>query len=277
MKTNPLVSVITPAYNVEHVLEETIKSVLNQTYNNFEFIILEDASPDNTWQIIQKWAKKDKRIIPVKNETNLYIAENRNKGLLLAKGKYIVWQDADDISVSSRIEKQVEFMEQNPDVAICGGYLQSFNSTGLLDIRKYATTDTDLRKNIFKFSPVAQPAAIIRSSVFKKIGNYNPKYPPVEDLDMAFRIGQHYKFANLPQVVIKYREHEGSSTQNKHKIMIDNTLKIRKKYSKGYGYTMNFLDYLAYFATWCTKFINPTITMKLFKFARKAITLGGFK
>ncbi|MCA9308097.1 glycosyltransferase family 2 protein, partial [candidate division WWE3 bacterium] len=127
MKTNPLVSVITPAYNVEHVLEETIKSVLNQTYNNFEFIILDDASPDNTWQIIQKWAKKDKRIIPVKNEINLYIAENRNKGLLLAKGKYIVWQDADDISVSSRIEKQVEFMEQNPDVAICGGYLQSFN------------------------------------------------------------------------------------------------------------------------------------------------------
>ena len=98
-----------PAYNAEKYISEAIKSILNQTFKDFEFIIIDDGSIDRTWKIIQKYAKKDDRVIALKNEKNLGIAVNRNKLVSMARGKYIIWQDSDDISLPYRIEKQYNF------------------------------------------------------------------------------------------------------------------------------------------------------------------------
>lgn len=238
----PLVSVLMPAYNAEKYIAEAIESILSQTFTDFELIISDDASTDATWNIIQKYKEKDKRIIINKNKENLYIAENRNLLVKLAKGKYIAWQDADDISLPNRIKNQYELMEKDSSLGIVGGYLQFFDDYGVKSIRKYKTDDSSLRSNIFKYSPVAQPTAMIRKECFDKVGLYNPEYPPAEDIDMSFRIGALYKFANLPEITLKYREHHSSATFKKLKKIELSTLKIRWENNNKNGYKMNLVD-----------------------------------
>jgi len=235
-------SVITPTYNAERYIKDAINSILLQTLPDFEFIILDDCSTDNTWEIIKQFAEKDNRIIAIENENNLGIAGNRNKGISLAKGKYIVWQDADDISIIGRLEKQYQFMEKNSDVGICGGFLQFFSNNSDSGVRRYAPDDRTLRKKIFRYSPVAQPAAIIRKKCLDEVGKYNLKYPPAEDIDMSFRIGRNYKFANLQEVVIKYRENENSATFTRLKTIEINTMEIRRKHSSHPAYKMSLID-----------------------------------
>lgn len=265
--TTPLVSVLTPAYNAGSYLAQTIEGVLNQTYENFEFIIINDCSTDNTYEIAKSYAEKDRRVRLVDNKENLGIAGNRNKAISLAKGEYIVWQDADDISVPTRIEKQVAFMENHPEVGICGGYLRFFDSTGVLGVRKYEAEDRLLRQTIFRFSPVAQPAAIIRKSAVDYAGKYDLAVVPAEDLDMSFRIGIKYKFANIPEVLVEYREHPNSATFSKLKKMELNTIKIRNKYANAPGYCMTVADKLYNFAHFASIFIIPPRT-KIWLFSK---------
>jgi len=259
------ISVLTPAYNAEKYIREAIESILNQTFVDFELIIIDDCSTDKTWEIIQKYKEKDKRIIAIKNEKNLGIAGNRNRLKKLAKGKYVVWQDADDISMPDRLKHQYEFMEANEQVGICGGWLEFFNDKGQSSVRKYKETDVDLRKNIFRFSPVAQPGAIIRKSVLDEMGDYDLNYPPAEDLDMSFRIGRKYKFANLQEVVIKYRENDNSATFTRLKTTELKTISIRLKYAGGKFYRMTVGDHFYSIAQYISVFLIPT-KFKIFLF-----------
>lgn len=257
MQNDPLVSVITPAYNAEKFIAETIESILNQTFKDFEYIILNDKSTDNTLKIIQEYAKKDSRIIVIDNEKNLGIAGNRNEGIKKAKGKYIVWQDADDISLPMRIEKQCQFMEEHPEVGIMGGFLEIFDESGIVGIRKYDANDENLRKKIFLFSPVAQPASIVRKKALDEAGEYNLEYPPAEDIDMSFRIGMKYSFANLQEVTIRYREHPNSATFTKLKKIELSTLKIRRIYAKSPQYTISIFAVLYNILQFIFIFIIP--------------------
>lgn len=267
----PLISVLMPAFNSSSFISDSIESILSQTYSNFEFIIADDCSTDDTWEIIQKYAKKDKRIIALRNQKNLYIAGNRNVLIHNAKGKYIVWQDSDDISVNGRLKILVNFMESHPDVGICGSFLESFDDKGAKDIRKYAENDNDLRKNIFKMSPVAQPSAIIRKNILDQVGDYDLNYPPAEDIDMSFRLGSISQFANVPKVLLKYREHTTSSSSRRLRTDIINTLKVRAKYNHLFGYQMTLSDHLAYFFTQAVQFLPLGITLPLFKFFKKIL------
>lgn len=267
----PLVSVLMPAYNAEKYISDSIKSILVQTYKNFELIIANDASTDDTISIIENYAKKDKRIIVVNNKKNLYIAGNRNKLISLAKGKYIAWQDADDISMPERLDLQVQFLENNKDVGVVGAYIQSFNENKNLDIRSYSPDDKMLRKNIFKFSPIAQPVAMIRKECFDKVGLFNLECPPAEDLDMWFRIGSFYKFANIQKVLLKYREQPNNATNSKMKKMIKETLKIRKKNFKNKAYRKKFTDFVAFIFSFLIIIFPALVVINLFKKLRKIL------
>lgn len=238
------VSVITPAYNAEKYIGAAIESILSQTFCDFEYIILDDQSTDSTLEIIERYAGKDPRIMVIKNEKNLGIAGARNKGVSLATGRYIAWQDADDLSVPDRIEKQFRFMEAHSETGLLGGFLQFFDDSGMRGIRKYAATDEELRKKIFLYSPVAQPAAMVRKEALDKAGVYDLRYPPAEDLDMSFRIGMHYKFANLQEPMILYREHPTSATATRLKKIELSTLEIRRKYARCGAYSMSVADWL---------------------------------
>lgn len=265
MKNTPKISVITPAYNAEKYISETIESILHQTFKDFEYIIIDDCSTDKTWKIIQSYAQKDDRIVAVKNKNNLGIAGNRNKGVSLSGGKYVVWQDADDISLPQRLEKQYDFMESNPEVGICGAYLQFFDSNGLHSIRKYDAGDKELRSKIFLFSPCAQPASIIRKTCLAEVGEYDLKFPPAEDIDMSFRIGCKHKFGNIQEVLLKYREHPQSATFSKLKTIEINTLIIRRKYSKNQAYKPTVFDYFYNICQYLSIYIIP-IRLKIILF-----------
>ncbi len=251
------VSVLTPVYNTEKFVGEAIESILNQSYKDFEYIICDDCSTDNTWNILTEFSKKDTRIKIAKNEKNLGIAGNRNKLITMASGEYIAWQDADDISMPFRIEHQLNFMESHLEVGIVGGFLQFFDENGNKDIRKYFPDDTYLRKNIFKFSPVAQPGSMIRKKCLDESGNYDLRFPPAEDLDMSFRIGSRYKFANLQEIVIRYREHLNSATYRRLKKIELSTFEIRNKYSHRYGYKMSAIDRIYNLFQFISIFILP--------------------
>ena len=269
---NIKVSVLTPVYNTEKYVRQAIESILNQTFKDFEYIIVDDCSTDRTWEIVQEYAKRDSRIKLYRNEKNLYIAANRNVCLSKANGKYIVWQDADDISMPQRIEKQFKFMEEHPEVGIVGGYLQFFNdNSDKTTIRKYATDDKMLRKKIFRFSPVGQPGAMVRKKCLDEVGAYDPETPPAEDLDMSFRIGKNYKFANIPEVVVKYREFDNNATFTRLKTIELRTIEIRKKYAKGGSYKMSLSDKLYNFLQHISIYlIPPKLKIKIFNLMRNS-------
>jgi hypothetical protein len=189
----------------------------------------------------------------------------------MALGKYIVWQDADDISLSDRIEKQVKFMDTNHDVAICGGWIKFFSINGVDGIRKYSSSDEVLRKRIFCYSPVAQPAAIIRKEALIKSGKYNEELIAAEDLDMSFRIGRHYKFANLQEVILRYRQNDSSITHRKLRKLELNTLRVRFSFLKDKNYHFSFLDFLYNAGQFLTLYIIPVkLRIKMFNLFRNS-------
>ncbi len=258
-----------PAYNAERYIVDSIESILNQTFEDFEFIIVNDASTDRTLDIIKKYANKDKRIKFLSNKKNKGIAGTRNILVKKSKGKYIAWQDADDISIKDRLYRQYLYMEKHKNVGICGGYLEIFNERGVVGIRKYKTTDKELRNRIFRYSPVAQPTSIIRKKIIDRVGYYNLNMPPAEDIDMSFRIGMVSEFANLPMITLKYREHFNSATFNKLKTIEINTLKTRLKYIGKGTYSISAYDIIYNIIQYLTLWIMPAkFRIKLFNFIR---------
>lgn len=270
-KKFPLVSVITPVYNGEDFLRDSIESILNQTLKDFEYIIIDDCSNDNTWQIIKKYSKEDERIKIYKNEKNLGIAGNRNRGLSLSNGKYIAWQDADDISFPDRLEKQCSILEKNHQIGIVGGYLLFFDQSGDISIRKYPRSDEQARKVIFRYSPVAQPSAMVRKICFDQVGLYDLKLPPAEDLDMSFRIGAKFKMVNIPQVLVRYRLSGKSATYTQLKKIEKSTLGIRwKNYRLGI-YSMSVFDKIYNLLQLITLYLLPVRTrISLFNLIRNS-------
>ena len=178
-----------PVYNAEKYLKVAIESILNQTFKDYEFIIVDDHSSDKSWKIIRTYAKKDKRIIALRNEQNLRTTRSLNRGLKIAKGKYIARMDADDWSHPDRLQKQYEFMEENPGVGVSGAAVEICDKDlKVKNARKYPLTDTQARRIIFRYSPFAHPVTIWRKSDIKKVDGYNESIPLSQDLDLYFGI-----------------------------------------------------------------------------------------
>lgn len=264
------ISVLMPAYNSAKYISESISSILDQTYSNFELIIVDDCSTDDTWQIIKNFAKRDKRIIALKNEKNLDIAANRNKALDVARGEYIAWQDADDISYPKRLMSQKEYLDRNSEVGIVGGYLDFFSDRcEYISTRKYPETDSEIRNIIFRYTPVAQPAAMIRKECFKNVGNFDKKIAVAEDLDMNFRIGEQYQFANIQEPVIRYRLNDTSSTFKRLKLIELNTINIRRKYFDNPKYNAKTSDKIYNYLQYLSIYLIPAkLKIKIFNFLR---------
>jgi|GEM_PF-320926 len=263
------VSVLMPAYNAEKYIGEAIESILNQTFKDFEFIIVDDCSVDSTWSIVKKYASTDQRIRAYKNEKNLGVVGTRNKLISLSLSSYVAWQDADDVSLPRRIEKELSFLEENEGFGVVGGFLEIFNGAGFIGIRDYPESDDKIRKMFFKCSPVSQPVAMIKKECFEKVGNFNPKYSSgAEDLDIFFRIGQFYKIANIQEVLLKYREDYNSTTFRNLKRLELNTLKIRFEYFKGYGPSFSDLLYNFFHLLSLCLPISSKKKLKLFSYFR---------
>jgi glycosyltransferase involved in cell wall biosynthesis len=224
----PKISVLMAAYNAEKYIAEAIESILNQTFKDFELIIVDDCSTDGTRAIIQKYAIQDDRIRAFRNEKNLYISVTTNRALSYARSEIAAKMDADDIALPTRLEKQYELLRNRPDIAVVGAGLEIMNEEGkTMSVRYYKQNDADLRKKMFRYSPIAQPVVMYRKSVVEEFGAYEPVFAPAEDLNLWFRIGTKYKFANMPEVLMRYRFFENSSSNKRLREVEIKTLKIR--------------------------------------------------
>lgn len=265
------ISVLMPVYNAEKYLKESIESILNQTFKEFEFIIIDDGSVDDSWKIIGQFALLDKRIISIKNNKNLRTSVTLNKGLRIAKGKYVVRMDADDWSYSDRLQKQYDYMEKYPDVGVSGGTIEVCDKNlKMINKREYPLTDKEARKIIFCFSPFAHPATIWDTKVMKKVGGYNENISLSQDCELYFKAGQFVKFGNVKKTLIKLRTHETSSSVSKDVLQERYAIYVRIKAIIEYGYHPNFIDKLYILGRIAAMIFIPTkLKFWLFNLVRK--------
>ena len=193
-----LVSVIIPVYNVEKFVEQAIVSIIDQTYKNLEIIVIDDGSSDITYQIVADLASQDPRIRLYKNERNLKIVKTLNRALSLAQGEYIARMDGDDISALDRIEKQVAFLESNPDYDLVGCSVIYIDENGMEIGRSVRVSDQKLLMKLTKYGAlVHHPTWVARKSVYTKLDGYR-ELSGAEDYDFLLRmISAKLKYTNL--------------------------------------------------------------------------------
>lgn len=212
----PLVSVFIPAYNAASYIEQAIQSVIDQTYQNFEIIVVNDGSTDETKNIIKRIADKDNRIKVFHNESNLGLSPTRNIGIDLCKGEYIALLDSDDYISNQRIKKQVFFLQNNPDFDAVSSWMQVFDETGHQQIIQYRDTLSDYKTVSLFYSPVSHAAALFKTSVLQKL-RYRSEFKFAEDYDMWFRFLKQYKVAVIPEVLYFYRAHATQTISESNK------------------------------------------------------------
>jgi len=213
----PRLTVIMPAYNAEKFLEESISSILKQTFSDFELLIGDDGSTDRTMEIIRSFS--DERIIVIRNEKNLGIANTLNRLIEASRGEYIARQDSDDISLPKRLEKQVDFLDKNPEIGLCGTQIIWFGSK-----RKRIRVplqDEDIKAGMLVFNPVCQPTVMIRKSCLTK--HYNPSFEVAGDYALCYELSKSSKLANLPDSLLNYRWHETNISTTKEKKALENS------------------------------------------------------
>lgn len=270
MSTQPLVSVVMPNHNNENFLREAIESIINQSYHNFEIIIVDDCSTDSSWQIIQEFANKDKRIKAFRNEENMKIVRTRNKAFNEASknSKYYAIFDSDDISMPERLEKQVEFLENNSDYAGVGSNLYIIGEKSeYIGKRDYPSTYEDIRRNILFYNPFPQPVMMIRKNIIDNMEiTYSdaPEYEGARDYEMWFRIFDNYKLANLNEYLLKYRV---STTQGKNRLLkrtLKSTINVQKMWMFNRKYfSLLFLFY--YVIEYILLLIPKSMIFRMFK------------
>ena len=231
------VSVLMPIYRTKiEYLKESIESILKQTFSDFEFIILDDCPDDSRENIVLGY--KDKRIKYLKNELNLGISASRNKLFDLAQGQYFAIFDHDDISKPYRLEKQVLFLDSNPNVGVVSGQLEYIY--GNIACTAHPESNLEIKKALMKENVVAHTAMMLRRSVIKAFNiRYEEKYSPAEDYMLVLKLMEYTMFHNLPQILVSYRNFEGNTTNLNFQKMIDADAMCRCFAFRNYPYLYN--------------------------------------
>ena len=222
-----------PIFNGEKYIEASIQSVLNQTFRNFELIIVDDKSLDNSLKIAETYAGKDNRITIIENATNLGLTKSLNKAIKKSKGEYIARLDVDDISLPERIEKQLSFLEKNPEYAFCG------TDVLIKQLRKFSVQHLnylDIKKNLIINNLFAHSSILIRKQCLEKYGLYDEKYLYGQDYELWCRLVYKYQLKTkvlADKLIILHVPNEKLSEKNKkfliqHKNYIKNKLRYVK-------------------------------------------------
>jgi len=204
VKTSPRASVLIPAYNEARHIREAIDSILAQTFLDFEIVVVNDSSTDETTRLLDEY--DDYRIRRIEHEKNLGRPHARNTALDAATGEYIVWMDADDISLPTRLAKQIAFMDRHPDIAVCGGAIQCFH--GADDHIVFPLKPEAIHTALFFAPAIPNPASCIRRSAVEKFSlRYDVGLPRAQDYEFWCRMLLDCKFkaANLADTLLLYR------------------------------------------------------------------------
>jgi len=230
-ENGPVVSVIMPCYNSEKYLKEAIDSILEQTFPNFELIIIDDGSTDKTWEIIQRYKQKDYRILISKNKYSKGISGAMNTGLDLSRGEYITRMDSDDISLPSRFEKQVAFLKENDEYGFCSVNMSAFgkiNSAAL-----YEERNVPLEWLFFWLNPVPSAATMYRADIIKKNNIRFRNYKVAQDYDFLTQVVIRTKgYVLYDESLYCYRIHVKSNFQKNLDLVLKNSKEINANFVK---------------------------------------------
>ena len=232
----PQVSVLMAVRDGAVYLDEAIRSVLEQTFTDFEFIVIDDGSTDGTDAILQRHQRQDARIRLSRSGGN-GLSHALNHGLELAKGIYVARMDADDVSLAGRLAAQVRFMEAQPEVGICGTWIETFGMNKSMVYRN-PSDDATIRCALLFESVLAHPSVMIRREAFRSAGlSYDPLMLHAEDYDLWVRASQYTSLANVPEVLLRYRLHPEQVVRTHEATKRETARRIRRRQLTRLGLT----------------------------------------
>lgn len=231
MNTTPSISLIMSVYNGEDYLTEAVESVINQTYTDWELIVINDCSTDRTADILAELAQRDERIKVHPNEVNLRLPTSLNRALDIARGNYIARMDADDICLPDRLEKQVAFMDAHPDVALSSCRFMTLKNGVISSGGCGGRNDSEAIKALLLVTnPVLHPGIIVRAEVIKGL-KYDPSFTCTEDMELWTRVVMAgHKVEILPEYLMIYRLHDKQITQTTLEKQHREVLTVQKRF-----------------------------------------------
>lgn len=232
----PKVGVLMPCYNASKFLTESMNSILGQTYQDIEVIAVNDGSTDATLETLLRYSVIDNRVRVFDSKTNAGVTKALNRCLMLSRSEYLARMDADDVAMPDRIEKQVLYLDEYKDIGIIGSRFWSMDES-MKTIKWSNNVPTDpeeVKTTLANHCCIGHPTVMMRRRVIEEIGGYDEseQYDLVEDYEFWLRASKKFKIANLPQYLLKYREHDGQVTVNKTETQRRNFEAVRKKYSR---------------------------------------------
>ncbi len=214
----PKISIVMSVYNGEKYLRQSIESILSQSFKDFEFIIINDGSTDNSLKIIEEFKKKDERIELISRE-NKGLIYSLNEGVKSAKGEYIARMDADDVSMPNRLEKQLKYVEEG-GLAVCGSWANGIDNKGIKTrFLNYPPKADRIRFFTILHNPFIHTSVMFRKDIYEKVGGYRSFFKHIEDYELWTRIVFKYKTDNITESLLEYRFHDDQITKKNNLFM----------------------------------------------------------
>ncbi len=224
----PRISVLLSTYNDERFLRDSIESILRQTFRDFELIIVDDASTDRTPQIIAELAAKDVRIVPLRNAKSLRLPGSLNRALEVAQGDVVARQDGDDVSHANRLEEQLQFLDDHPDVGVVGTQMRMVDPEGrYVDDYELPLRHSQIIWAIAFGRSLAHPTVALRTALLREVGGYDANARDAEDIELWTRLASRARFANLPLTLFDYRVHPASTSQERRAQQLARVWEVR--------------------------------------------------
>lgn len=248
MSNSTDISVVLSVKDGAKYIKDAVESILTQTHKDFEFIIINDGSTDETAEILESF--QDERITIITHSTAKGISTSVNKGLALAKGSYIARMDADDISAPQRLQKQFEYMENNPECVALGCSYHLMDENSHIYRKAYSNFSDDECRFMLMFNyPFCNPSLMLRKATLDKHQiNYNEDLPVAEDHDLLIRLAAHGKIGCLKDYLFIYRTHTGGISKQKKELMCEKTVRLCLPYTiKETGLSQNLAPEIASF------------------------------
>jgi len=273
---NPRVSIILPTWNGSKYITKALDSVLAQTFSDWELIIINDGSTDNTEEIVGEYVKKDKRV-RYYYHNNKGQEQSRKYGIELSNGKYIAFIDDDDVWIDkNKIEKQIEFMDENSGYVLLGtGGIVCDENYNKISGYKVSEKDKDIKNTFLYKNNFIQSSVVLRKNILSNINFSNEeKYKVAEDYNLWLKIGLLGKVANINESMVMYMYREGNTSFKNKKYILKNNIRIIKNYRNKYpnflrGLILSYLKYVIFSIV--ITFLGAHFYKILFKFNRKFI------
>jgi len=226
----PTVSVLMSVHNGETFLRPALESLLSQTFDDFELVVVDDASTDETPAILAEYQARDDRIRILRNETNRQLPASLNRGLEACRASLVARADADDVYEPERIARQVEFMRSHPEVGLVSSNVRAIDTIGrVLFETHHPVEHAGIRLRMNYRCPINHPATMFRRDLVVEVGGYNPDAVWAEDIELWKRLVRHTRFANVETPLVRYRQHETSETNTRPDAGDQLSLKVRQE------------------------------------------------